>query len=390
MIFDQRERGIWDLLPPPYPTGAAAYDREVHDHEDREDHETRDDVLSTTDRPPGKDTPTVTHKNDYSLHFVNTGQRPHNSIRDSEYRTGFDEYPRLNQLIRLKDEVVQATATPPMYIRCDLKTTDLATTLGSKFDVILIDPPWEEYVRRCPGIKRDSWSIPEIANLKIETISENPSFVFLWVGSSEGLDVGRMLLRKWGYRRCEDIIWVKTNRQDSASTKQIHALTSTEHNVFQHTKEHCLMGIKGTVRRSQDGHLINANIDTDIIISEEPLHGSTAKPQEFYSIIEHFSLGRRRLELFGTDQNIRRGWVTLGKEISCSNFDRAQYLRFFQTPPQFTASYNRTLYGTLLSGGGGGTTAADDDDSLKQFAHLTGSTLEIESLRPKSPPPQNK
>ena len=30
------------------------------------------------------------------------------------------------------------------------------------------------------------------------------------------------------------------------------------------------MGIKGTVRRNQDGHFIHANIDLDIIIIEEP------------------------------------------------------------------------------------------------------------------------
>ena len=29
------------------------------------------------------------------------------------------------------------------------------------------------------------------------------------------------------------------------------------------------MGIKGTVRRNQDGHFIHANIDLDIIITEE-------------------------------------------------------------------------------------------------------------------------
>lgn len=33
------------------------------------------------------------------------------------------------------------------------------------------------------------------------------------------------------------------------------------------------MGIKGTVRRSTDGHIIHANIDTDIIIAEEPPYG---------------------------------------------------------------------------------------------------------------------
>lgn len=51
------------------------------------------------------------------------------------------------------------------------------------------------------------------------------------------------------------------------------------------------MGIKGTVRRTTDGHLIHANIDTDIIISEEPPTGSTKKPDELYQVIERFAQG---------------------------------------------------------------------------------------------------
>jgi hypothetical protein len=46
--------------------------------------------------------------------------------------------------------------------------------------------------------------------------------------------------------------------------------------IFVHTKEHCLMGIKGTVRRNQDGHIIHANVDTDVIVSEELPPGSTS------------------------------------------------------------------------------------------------------------------
>lgn len=57
-----------------------------------------------------------------------------------------------------------------------------------------------------------------------------------------------------------------------------------------HVQEHCLMGIKGTVRRAQDGHVIHANVDTDIIVAEEAPFGSTRKPEEMYSIIEHFCL----------------------------------------------------------------------------------------------------
>ena len=81
------------------------------------------------------------------------------------------------------------------------------------------------------------------------------------------------------------------------------------------------MGIKGTVRRSTDGHVIHANVDTDIIVSEEPPLGSTQKPEEMYHIIEHFSMGRRRLELFGEDHNVRPGWLTIGDSLSASNFN---------------------------------------------------------------------
>ncbi|CAI5536426.1 unnamed protein product, partial [Closterium sp. Naga37s-1] len=189
---------------------------------------------------------------------------------------------------------------------------------GTKFDVILIDPPWEEYVRRAPGMgdEIEWWTPLEIMALRIEAIADTPSFVFLWVGDAEGLEYGRMCLKKWGFRRCEDICWVKTNREKPDSP-----WGHTSETLFQHSKEHCLMGIRGTVRRSTDGHVIHANIDTDVLISEQPPFGSTEKPEELYSLIEHFALGRRRIELFGADHNIRAGWLTVGKSLTSSNFN---------------------------------------------------------------------
>ena len=43
------------------------------------------------------------------------------------------------------------------------------------------------------------------------------------------------------------------------------------------------MGIRGTVRRNVDGHLIHANCDTDVIVADEPITpGSTKKPEDMY------------------------------------------------------------------------------------------------------------
>jgi hypothetical protein len=45
------------------------------------------------------------------------------------------------------------------------------------------------------------------------------------------------------------------------------------------------MGIRGTVRRSTDGHIIHANIDTDVIIAEEPPYGQYNSLLEFLALV---------------------------------------------------------------------------------------------------------
>jgi len=286
--------------------------------------------------------------NDYCQHFVDTGQRPQNFIRDVGLADGFEEYPKLRELIRLKDELISETATPPMYLKADLKTFDLKN-LGVKFDVILIEPPLEEYFRGTSSTPGNFWNWDEILNLEIESIASHRSFVFLWCGSSEGLDMGRNCLKKWGFRRCEDICWIRTNQNSPGHSKILESKA-----VFQRTKEHCLMGIKGTVRRSTDGDFIHANIDIDLIISEENEFGNVEKPQEIFHIIEHFCLGRRRLHLFGRDSTIRSGWLTIGPELTnFGNFNSSLYSSYFEANP------------------------------------TTGCTERISMLRPKSPPATN-
>lgn len=301
-----------------------------------------------------KGTQSANPHNDYCQNFVDTGYRPQNYIRDVGLSDRFEEYPKLKELIKLKDSLITSTASPPMYLKVDLKDDDFSLAqLNGKFDVILIEPPLEEYTRN--GLvntdlrnHQSYWTWQEIMALPIGSIAAQRSFIFMWVGSSEGLDEGRVCLKKWGFRRCEDICWIKTNKCNRSKS----ALDPRA--FFQRTKEHCLMGIKGTVRRSTDGDFIHANVDIDLIITEEPPLGCTEKPSELFNIIEHFCLGRRRLHLFGRDSTIRPGWLTLGSELTHSNFNADTYWSFFDNN------------------------------------YLTGCTERIESLRPKSPPPKNK
>jgi N6-adenosine-specific RNA methylase IME4 len=261
--------------------------------------------------------------------------------------------------LKRKNEVLQKRATPPMYYKTDIKTLDLST-LG-KFDVISIDPPLPEYEERSKeyGVENDSftpWDFDDLANLRIDQLADNCCFLFLWVGSGEYLDKGRMLLKKWNFRRCEDIVWIKTNKHNFKRTYSKNSDT-----LLQHTKEHCLVGIKGAVKRGVDGHFIHANIDTDVIVSEEPPLGSTEKPHELYRIIERFCLGRKRIELFGEDHNIRPGWLTIGKSLTSNNFDLDKYNNYFK---------GDLCYPEIQGYEGG---------------RFVGCTPEIENLRPRSP-----
>ena len=68
--------------------------------------------------------------------------------------------------------------------------------------------------------------------------------------------------------------------------------------------------------------IISLNSDIDLIIDEDAEPGSLDKPVEMFHIIEHFCLGKRRLQIFGRDSTIRPGWLTIGPDLSMSNYDQ--------------------------------------------------------------------
>ena len=51
-----------------------------------------------------------------------------------------------------------------------------------------------------------------------------------------GLDKGRECLKKWGFRRCEDICWIKTNKKSPEHNRNIDSGA-----IFQRTKVKTLL-----------------------------------------------------------------------------------------------------------------------------------------------------
>ncbi|GFZ12748.1 mRNAadenosine methylase [Actinidia rufa] len=109
------------------------------------------------------------------------------------------------------------------------------------------------------------------------------------------------LFRTLGIQTVEEVIWVKTNQ-----LQRIIRTGRTGH-WLNHSKEHCLVGIKGNPE-------VNRNIDTDVIVAE--VRETSCKPDEMYPMLERTSPRTRKLELFARMHNTHAGWMSLGNHLS--------------------------------------------------------------------------
>ena len=113
----------------------------------------------------------------------------------------------------------------------------------------MADPPWDIHMSLPYGTMKDK----EMLNLRVDVLQDE-GLLFLWV-TGRAMELGRDCMAKWGYKKVDEIVWIKTN--------QIHRLiiTGKTGHWLNHTKEHCLVGIKGNPN-------INKRMDCDVIVSK--------------------------------------------------------------------------------------------------------------------------
>jgi len=209
------------------------------------------------------------------------------------------------------EEYLSRKMLPPQWIDCDIRYLDFSV-LG-KFSVIMADPPWDIHMELPYGTMQDQ----EMRNLKVQDLSDD-GLIFLWV-TGRAMELGRELLKVWGYKRCDELIWVKTNQ-----LQRLIRTGRTGH-WLNHGKEHCLIGIKGNPQN------VNKKLDCDVLVAE--VRATSHKPDEIYGIIERLSPGTRKLELFGRSHNIQPNWVTIGNQLDGVHLVEKDLTR------KFTAKY---------------------------------------------------
>jgi N6-adenosine-specific RNA methylase IME4 len=283
--------------------------------------------------------------NDYCDHYLRSGVLPQSHIRNIvQPLTGYPKLQRLHELKQTHNRKHAGKAFGRQVAPEDMadelsKWTNHSGNLN--FDVVMVNGCLDNYP-----------DYDTLVNLPIQKITPRPSILLLWV-PGPALELGRAVLEHWGFRRSEDIVYFVT---DSQSLHFPQGAAKSPQDSITKSTWHCLMGLKGTLRRSEDSDLINCNIDTDVILetsSERP----NVVPEAIYHTIENFALMNRRIHIipsystFEKPVRPRPGWVIMSPDILLDNFDSQTYT-----------------------------------EQAKSLGYRVPVDHEIDSLRPKTPP----
>lgn len=159
-----------------------------------------------------------------------------------------------------------------------------------KFEVVVIDPPWNYGREYDPENSRVANPYPEMSQdqlLELEIPSADNSVIYLWTTHKFLFDA-KELLDNWGFDYKATLVWNKEKMGMGA--------------WFRMQCEFCLVGIKGKP-------LWNNTKWRDVI--SEPRREHSRKPEIFYEMINEINAGRK-LDYFSRSN--REGWSVYGND----------------------------------------------------------------------------
>ncbi|KAH8082767.1 MT-A70-domain-containing protein [Filobasidium floriforme] len=197
------------------------------------------------------------------------------------------------------------------WLNMDVRQLD-EKVLG-KFELILADPPWDIHMNLPYLLLTDD----DLRRLPIPSLQPTWGLLALWV-TGRAMELARELFALWGYRRVDEVVWVKTG--------QLGGLVRTGRtgHWLNHTCEHLLLAVKlPPVSEFPDRNApiswgdpalahLKRGIDGDVVVSE--VRETSRKPDEVYGLLERMVPSGRKLEIFGRKHNTRPKWLTIGNQ----------------------------------------------------------------------------
>lgn len=265
--------------------------------------------------------------NDYTNNYIHSESKdlPVKYVRN--VKNSVEGYPKLQRLFELKEVQTDKYACTPFGARVDVD--NMVSTLNKwiykdnlVFDVIMIG-----------SLTENQFIYPLLTQLPLEKLCAKPGFLFIWASAKKINELTGLLKSDgWAkkFRRSEELVFVPVTKDSPYYPKDENSCD--EDSLFEKMQWHCWMCITGTVRRSNDGHLIHCNVDTDLKIENEaePIKNFVV-PNHIYKVTENFSSATRRLHIipsrtgFHNPVKPRKGWVVMSPDVVVDNFDANRY-----------------------------------------------------------------
>lgn len=206
-----------------------------------------------------------------------------------------------------------------------------------KFDVIIMDPPWQfsdkltmSETKRGAESNYSVMSNEDIKNLDIKSLSKNDGTILcLWVPSSL-LELGLECMKTYGFSQKSTYVWVKCKKEKSLLKifkklfKKLFKNDLDKFNIFFNDISNYLtsFGMGRLFRASHELAIVGINnkqiykklknkSQRSVCIAENFKHSQ--KPDDLHKSLELMFTNSEKLEIFARRQYL--GWTCVGNEI---------------------------------------------------------------------------
>ncbi len=166
----------------------------------------------------------------------------------------------------------------------------------NQFNLIYADPPWRYEFSKTDSRKIENqyptMELEDILELPVSDIAADDCVLFMWATSPK-LVKAVSVIEAWGFDYRTSAVWTKPQMGMGYYFRQQH--------------EFLLVAIKGSPGVPEPAFRVRS-------VMEFPRTEHSAKPKQYYEIIEHMYPQAKRIELFC--RSPRKGWSSWGNQVA--------------------------------------------------------------------------
>lgn len=171
-------------------------------------------------------------------------------------------------------------------------------------DVIVADPPWkfrDQNMGRGASAHYPCLSVEQLERFRLPPLGAD-AVLFLWRCGAMQAEALRVI-SAWGFVLKTELVWLKFTKNGRQHFGQGHYVRSSH--------EVCLIAARGRARPAYRS--VRSSFGARVPVNARGRAIHSAKPEEFFAIVERLYPNARRVEMFARRR--RAGWEQYGNQV---------------------------------------------------------------------------